>query len=50
MLTDLRAVDITYLAVGLGAWPLGSYMARVFQGQPTFLSPVLRPAGSSTSS
>ena len=23
--------------------PLGSYMTRVFNGEPTFLSPVLRP-------
>ena len=30
------------LAVGLG-WPLGIYMARVWEGQPTWLSPVLRP-------
>jgi K+-transporting ATPase ATPase A chain len=30
------------LAVGLG-WPLGIYMARVWQDQPTWLSPVLKP-------
>ncbi len=30
------------LAVGLG-WPLGIYMARVWQGQSTWLDPVLRP-------
>jgi K+-transporting ATPase ATPase A chain len=30
------------LAVGLG-WPLGIYMARVWQDEPTWLSPVLRP-------
>jgi K+-transporting ATPase ATPase A chain len=30
------------LAVGLG-WPLGAYMARVWQDQPTWLDPVLRP-------
>ena len=30
------------LAVALG-WPLGVYMARVWQDQPTWLSPVLRP-------
>ena len=30
------------LAVGL-AWPLGIYMARVWQGQSTWLDPVLRP-------
>jgi len=30
------------LAVGLG-WPVGIYMARVWEGQPTWLDPVLRP-------
>jgi potassium-transporting ATPase potassium-binding subunit len=30
------------LAVGL-AWPLGIYMARVWEGQSTWLDPVLRP-------
>jgi K+-transporting ATPase ATPase A chain len=30
------------LAVGLG-WPLGIYMARVWQDEPTWLGPVLRP-------
>ncbi|QUD86945.1 potassium-transporting ATPase subunit KdpA [Phenylobacterium montanum] len=30
------------LAVGLG-WPLGVYMSRVWQNQPTWLDPVLRP-------
>ena len=30
------------LAVGLG-WPLGIYMARVWEGQPTWLDPVFRP-------
>jgi K+-transporting ATPase ATPase A chain len=30
------------LAVGLG-WPLGVYMARVWQGQSTWLDPVLKP-------
>jgi K+-transporting ATPase ATPase A chain len=30
------------LALALG-WPLGLYMARVWQGKPTWLSPVLRP-------
>jgi len=30
------------LAVGL-AWPLGIYMARVWQGQSTWLDPVMRP-------
>jgi K+-transporting ATPase ATPase A chain len=30
------------LAVGLG-WPLGIYMARVWEGRSTWLDPVLRP-------
>lgn len=30
------------LAVGLG-WPLGIYMSRIWQGQTTWLDPVLRP-------
>ena len=30
------------LAVGLG-WPFGIYMARVWEGQPIWLDPVLRP-------
>jgi K+-transporting ATPase ATPase A chain len=30
------------LAVGLG-WPLGVYMARVWEGKPTWLDPVLGP-------
>src|SRR5690348_3256608 len=27
----------------MAAWPLGLYMAKVYRGQPTFLSPVMRP-------
>ena len=30
------------LSIALG-WPLGIYMARVWQDQPTWLSPVMRP-------
>jgi potassium-transporting ATPase potassium-binding subunit len=30
-------------AVLICAWPLGLYMARVFQGEATFFAPVLRP-------
>ena len=30
-------------AVLISAWPLGLYMARVFQGEKTFMSPWLRP-------
>src|SRR5262249_60662701 len=43
VLTDLLAVGVTYAAVALAAWPLGLYMARVYRGEPTFLSPVMRP-------
>jgi potassium-transporting ATPase potassium-binding subunit len=43
VLTDLLAVGVTYAAVGMAAWPLGLYMAKVYRGQPTFLSPVMRP-------
>src|ERR1700694_5477319 len=40
---DVIGVVVTWVAVAVGAWFLGLYMARVFQGQRTFLSPVLRP-------
>jgi K+-transporting ATPase ATPase A chain len=43
MLTDLLAVGITYAVIALLAWPLGFYLARVYGGRPTLLSPVLRP-------
>jgi K+-transporting ATPase ATPase A chain len=43
MVLDIVGVVITYVAVGLGAWFLAPYMARVFTGQRVFLSPVLRP-------
>lgn len=33
------------LAVGLG-WPIGAYMSRVWNGERTWLDPVLRPAES----
>jgi K+-transporting ATPase ATPase A chain len=38
MLIDLVAVAVTYAAVGLAAWPLGLYMARVYQGLVIFLA------------
>ena len=44
MLTDLLAMSLTYLAVGLAAWPLGIYMARVFSAERTFLSRMAGPA------
>ena len=43
MLRDLLAVGVTYAAVGLLAWPLGLFLASVYQGRPTFLSPLMRP-------
>jgi potassium-transporting ATPase potassium-binding subunit len=41
MTADLVAAAVTFAAVGLAAWPLGIHMARVYQGQRTFLHPVL---------
>jgi K+-transporting ATPase ATPase A chain len=43
VLLDLIGVAITFVAVGIGAWFLGGYMARVFTGERVFLSPVVRP-------
>src|ERR1700682_571187 len=43
MTLDVIGVIVTWVAVAVGAWFLGLYMARVFQGQRTFLSPVLGP-------
>jgi K+-transporting ATPase ATPase A chain len=40
---DAMGVVITWIAVGIGAWFLGLWMVKVFQGQRTFLHPVLRP-------
>jgi K+-transporting ATPase ATPase A chain len=34
---------VTFLVVGVAAWFLGNYMYRVFRGEQTLLSPVLRP-------
>ena len=34
---------VTLVAIGVGAWFLGGYMAAVFESRRTFLSPVLRP-------
>ncbi|MDI3256469.1 MAG: potassium-transporting ATPase subunit KdpA, partial [Kyrpidia sp.] len=41
--SDVLQMVLLLAAVLLAAWPLGRYMARVFQGQRTFLDPVLRP-------
>ena len=42
-LVGLTQIALVLAAVLAAAWPLGHYMARVFQGERTFLSPVLRP-------
>jgi K+-transporting ATPase ATPase A chain len=38
----LEYIVFLMLVVGL-AWPVGLYLARVFEGKPTFLDPILRP-------
>ena len=43
MWTDVIGSVVTWVAVGVCAWFLGLYMARVFTGQRVFLSPVVRP-------
>ena len=43
MVLDIIAVVITYAAVGVGAWFLGSYMVKVYKGERVWLSSVLRP-------
>ena len=43
MILDIIGAAITFVAVGVGAWFLAPYMARVFTGQRVFLSPILRP-------
>jgi K+-transporting ATPase ATPase A chain len=40
---DIIGVVITWVAVGIAAWFLGLYMVKVFKGERTFMSPVLRP-------
>jgi len=40
---DIVGVVITWIAVAIGAWLLGVYMFKVFSGNRTLLSPVLRP-------
>jgi K+-transporting ATPase ATPase A chain len=41
----MRSLEyIVFLALVVGlAWPVGLYMARVFEGKPTILDPALRP-------
>jgi len=43
MALDIIGVVLTWVAVAVGAWFLGLYMARVFKGERTFMSPALRP-------
>ncbi len=43
MILDIIGVVITWVAVAIGAWFLGLYMVKVFKGERTFMSPVLRP-------
>ncbi|HEV7678841.1 MAG TPA: potassium-transporting ATPase subunit KdpA [Candidatus Dormibacteraeota bacterium] len=43
MALDLVGVVLTLVAVAAGAWFLGGYMVKVFNGQRVFLSPVVRP-------
>jgi potassium-transporting ATPase potassium-binding subunit len=40
---DIIGVVVTWIAVAIGAWFLGLYMVRVFNGERTFMSPLLRP-------
>jgi K+-transporting ATPase ATPase A chain len=40
---DIIGVVVTWIAVAIGAWFLGGYMVKVFGGERTILSPVLRP-------
>jgi K+-transporting ATPase ATPase A chain len=40
---DIIGVIVTWIAVAIGAWFLGGYMVKVFGGERTILSPVLRP-------
>jgi K+-transporting ATPase ATPase A chain len=43
MLLDIIGVAITFIAVGIGAWFIAPYLARVFTGERVFLSPLVRP-------
>jgi potassium-transporting ATPase potassium-binding subunit len=40
---DIIGIVVTWIAVAIGAWFLGGYMVKVFKGERTFMSPVLRP-------
>ncbi len=43
MALDVIGVVVTWVAVGVGAWFLGLWMVKVFQGERTFMHPVVRP-------
>ena len=43
MVFEVLAPLVTLAAVGVAAWLLGAHIVRVFQGERTWLSPVLRP-------
>jgi potassium-transporting ATPase potassium-binding subunit len=43
MVLDIIGFVITMIAVGIGAWFLAPFLVKVFQGERTFLHPVLRP-------
>src|SRR6202035_2544709 len=43
MVLDIIGVVVTWIAVAIGAWFLGLYMVKVFNGDRTFMSPVMRP-------
>ncbi len=43
MVLDIIGVVITFLAVGVGAWLIGPWLVKVFQGERVFLSPIVRP-------
>jgi potassium-transporting ATPase potassium-binding subunit len=40
---EIAGVVVTYAVIFVAAWCLGTYMYRVYRGERTFLSPVLRP-------
>ncbi len=42
-ITGWLQIALVLSAVIAAAWPLGLYMARVFSGERTFLSPILSP-------
>src|SRR5437762_638978 len=43
MVFDIIAAVVTLVAVGVGAWFLSGYLAKVFTGERVWLSPVVRP-------